>query len=77
MEEHGRGQAVVSSRQNHDIEDQETGVELSLKLPQIVSIANYAKAPRGQGELYSTASNLPRGTTFLSSAYKSKPSRQG
>ena len=45
MKEHGRGQAVVSSRQNHDIEDQETGVELALKLPQIVSIANYAKAP--------------------------------
>ena len=86
MKEHSCGQAVVSSRQNHDIEDQETGVELALKLPQIVSIANYAKAPRRQGELYSTAFNLPRGTTFLStlspgfhqhgspiSAYKFKP----
>ena len=90
IKEHGRGQAVVSSRQSHDIEDQETGVELALKLPQIVSIPNYAKAPRRQGELYSTAYNLPRGTTFLStpspgfhqhgpqiSAYKFKPSRRG
>ena len=91
MEEHGRGQAVVSSRQNHDIEDQETGVELALKQPQIVSIANYARAPRRQGELYSTASNLPRGTTFLSTLSpggsismgrqyqltKFKPSRRG
>ena len=36
MKEHGRGQAVVSSRQNHDIVEQETGVELALNLPQIV-----------------------------------------
>src|SRR5437879_4069758 len=34
MKEHSCGQAVVSSRQSHDIEDQETGVELALKLPQ-------------------------------------------
>ena len=49
MKEHSRGEAVVSSRQNHDIEEQETGVELVSKLPQIVSIANYAQgrpAPR-------------------------------
>ena len=63
MKEHGRGQAVVSSRQNHDIEDQETGVELALKLPQIVSIANNAKAPR-IALFYGF--EPPRGTTFLS-----------
>ena len=90
MKEHGRGQAVVSSRQNHDIEEQETGVELVSQLPQIVSIANYTKVPRREGELYSTAYNLPRGTTFLSTPSpgsismgrqyrltKFKPSRRG
>ena len=49
MKEHRCGEAVVSSRQNHDIEEQETGVELVSKLPRIVSIANYAQgqpAPR-------------------------------
>ena len=44
MKEHCRGE-VVSSRQHHDIEDQETGVELVSKLPRIVSIANYARGP--------------------------------
>ncbi|PYX73841.1 MAG: hypothetical protein DMG78_07830 [Acidobacteria bacterium] len=49
MKEHRCGEAVVSSRRNHDIEEQETGVELVSKLLQIVSIANYAQgqpAPR-------------------------------
>ena len=49
MKKHSCGQAGDSSRQNHDIEEQETGVELVPKLPQIVSIANYAEgwpAPR-------------------------------
>jgi hypothetical protein len=32
------GQAVVSSRRNCDIKEQETGVALATKLPQIVSI---------------------------------------
>ena len=91
MKEHCRGEAGDSSRRNRDIEEQETGVELVSKLPQIVSIANYAQgAASAKGELYSTAFNLPRGTTFLStpspgfhqhgppiSAYKFKPSRRG
>ena len=42
IKEHHFGEAVVSSRRNHDIEEQETGVELVSKLPRIVSIANYA-----------------------------------
>ena len=49
MKEHCCGEAGVSSRRNHDIEEQETGVELVSKLPRIVSIANYAQgrpAPR-------------------------------
>jgi hypothetical protein len=37
------GQAVVSSRRNRDIKEQETGVDLALKLPQIVQIVNYAR----------------------------------
>ena len=32
------GQAMVSSRLNHDINEQETGVDLALKLPQIAPI---------------------------------------
>ena len=43
IKEHGRGQAVVSSWQNHDIEEQETGVDLVSKLPRILSITNYAQ----------------------------------
>ena len=49
IKEHHFGEAVVSSRRKHDIEEQETGVELVSKLLQIVSIANYAQgqpAPR-------------------------------
>ena len=49
MKKHSCGQARDSSRRNHDIEEQETFVELVSKLPQIVSIANYAEgwpAPR-------------------------------
>ena len=46
INEHRSGR--VSSRQNHDIKEQETGVELVLKLPQIAAIINYAlrAAPR-------------------------------
>ena len=55
MKEHSCGQAGDSSRRNHDIEEQETGVELVSKLLQIVSIANYAQgAASTKGELYST-----------------------
>ena len=43
IKEHHFGEAVVSSRRNHDIEEQETGVELVSKLLKIVSIANYAQ----------------------------------
>ena len=86
IKEHRCGQAGDSSRQNHDIEEQETGVDLASKLPQIVQIVNYARGRRRQGQLYSTALNPPRGTTFFDStlspgfhqrapisAYKFKP----
>jgi hypothetical protein len=55
---------VVSSRLNCDIKEQETGVALATKLPQIVSINNYARGGQRQGQLYSTALNQPRRTTF-------------
>ena len=55
------GETVVSSRQNHDIKEQETGVDLASKLPQIVPIVNYARGRRPQRHLYSTALNRPRG----------------
>ena len=55
---------MVSSRRNCDIKEQETGVELAPKLPQIVSINNYARGGQRQGQLYSTALNQPRRTTF-------------
>ena len=61
------GETVVSSRQNHDIEEEETGVDLAPKLPQIVPIVNYARGRRRQRHLYSTALNRPRGTTFFDS----------
>ena len=64
IKEHRRGQAGDSSRRNHDIEEQETGVDLASKLPQIVQIVNNAKAPR---TAYSTPLNQPRGTTFFDS----------
>jgi hypothetical protein len=37
------GQARDFSHQNRDIKEQETGVELALKLPQTVPIVNYAR----------------------------------
>jgi hypothetical protein len=49
MKEHRFGEAVVSSQQNHDIEEQETGVELVSKLLHIVSIANYTQGSQHQG----------------------------
>jgi len=52
MKEHRCGEAVVSSRRNHDIEEQETGVELVSKLPRIVSIANYAQGRPAQRESF-------------------------
>jgi len=80
-------QAKDFSHQDGDIEEQETGVDLASKLPQIVQIVNNAKAPR---TAYSTALNSPRGTTFFDStlspgfnqhgppisAYKYKPPRK-
>ena len=55
IKEHYCGKARDSSRRNHDIEEQETGVELVSKLPRIVSITNYAQgAASAKGELYST-----------------------
>jgi hypothetical protein len=63
IKDHQRRQAGDSSRQSHDIEEQETGVDLASKLPQIVHIVNNAKAPR---TAYSTALIPPRGTTFCS-----------
>jgi hypothetical protein len=55
IKEHYCGEARDSSRRNHDIEEQETGVELVSKLPRIVSITNYAQgAASAKGELYST-----------------------
>ena len=83
------GQAVVSSRRNCDIEEQETGVELAPKLPQIVPITTTPGGRLAPRTLYSTALNRPRGTTFLLyaiaraplawvapiSAYKFKPPR--
>jgi ribosomal protein L34 len=47
------GQAVVSSRRNHDIKEQETGVALATKLPQIVR-SQLRPGGQRQGELYST-----------------------
>jgi hypothetical protein len=71
-------------RQNQDIAAQETGVDLVSKLPRIVTIINYAPGERGaKDKLYSTALNLPRGTTFLLYAIsmdrtdKHKPPRRG
>ena len=52
MKEHSCGEAVVSSRRNRDIEEQETGVELVSKLPRIVSIANYAKGAASAKESF-------------------------
>ena len=58
IKEHCFGEAVVSSRRNHDIEEQETGVELVSKLPRIMSIANHAQeGASAKGKLYSTALN--------------------
>ena len=75
MKEHCRGEAGDSSRRNRDIEEQETGVELVSKLPQIVSIANYAQgAASAKGELYSTALNPPRGNDILLYAIAGVPS---
>jgi len=61
------GEAGASSRQNDDIEEQETGVESVSKLPRIVPIVNYAGGGR---RVYSTALNRPRGTTFGSLRYR-------
>ena len=61
-------EAGASSRQNDNIEEQETGVELVSKLPRIVPIVNYARGGR-QG-VYSMALNRPRGTTFGSLRYR-------
>ena len=60
-QDHRCGQARDSSRQSHDIEEQETGAELAPKLPQIVS-----STTPGAAKNYSTALNRPRGTTFCS-----------
>ena len=45
------GQAVVSSRQNHDIKKQKTGVDLALKLPQIAPITTTPGVGSRQGQL--------------------------
>ena len=66
MKEHRFGEAVVSSQQNHDIEEQETGVELVSKLLHIVSIANYAQGQPAPRESFILRFEPPRGTTFLS-----------
>jgi hypothetical protein len=64
IKDHRCGKAGDSSRKNHDIDEQETGVDLASKLPQIVQNVNNAKAPR---TAYSTALIPPRGTTFFDS----------
>ena len=58
------GQARDFSHQNRDIKEQETGVDLAPKLPQIVSTNNYARGGQRQGQLYPTALNQPRRTTL-------------
>jgi hypothetical protein len=54
------GQARVFPHQHCDIKEQETGVELALKLPQIAPMTTTPGAGSGQGHLYSTALNRPR-----------------
>ena len=58
------GEAGASSRQNDDIEEQETGVESVSKLPRIVPIVNYAGGGR-QG-LYYAFESAARNDIWLS-----------
>ena len=54
---------MVSSRRNRDINEQETGVALATKLPQIVLMTT---TPRGRLVPRIAALNQPCGTTFCS-----------
>ena len=66
------GQARDFSHQNGDIEEQETGVELAPKLPQIVPITT---TPGGSSrKLYSTALNQPWRNDILLYALAGVPS---
>ena len=82
IKDHQRRQAGDSSRQSHDIEEQETGVDLASKLLQIVSIVNYAWG--GQELFYGFESAARNGISLYAyrrgsisgppiSAYKFKP----
>jgi hypothetical protein len=64
------GQARDFSHQNGDIKEQETGVELALKLPQIVPITTTPGGRLAPRTAYSTALNRPRGTTFCSTLWR-------
>ena len=55
---------MVSSWRNRDIEEQEAGVELALKLPQIASIVNYARGRRRQTALFYGFDSAARNDIF-------------